>query len=84
VAALAKAGCADRGATISGLSIPFSLRARSRAVLTAIRMLSVPPDVMAPPASSPAWSRFAVIATTSTSISRRLGKRNGLSAFSNM
>ena len=35
-----------------------------------------------PPASSSACRRFVVMATTSSSICRRLGNRNGLSAFS--
>jgi hypothetical protein len=64
--------------------MPFSARARSRAAFTAIRMPSVPPEVIAPPDSSGAWSRLAVIAHTSSSMVRRLGKRKGLSAFSNM
>ena len=45
-------------------------------------MLSVPPEVMQPPAPAGAESSSAVSVTTSTSISRRLGKRSGLSAFS--
>ena len=81
-AAFAKAGCAEKGTTISGRSTPRSARARSRAESTPMRMLSVPPEVMAPPKPSGACTSPPVMETTSTSISRRLGKRKGFSAFS--
>ena len=56
-------------------------RARSRAVLTAIRIDSVPPEVMKPVASSP-WSKAAIVPTTSRWIWPSDGMARVLSAFS--
>jgi hypothetical protein len=60
----------------------FLARAHSRAVLTAIRMLSVPPEVMLPTVSPSPPRRLAVMATTSASNFFRLGKAMGFRPFS--
>jgi len=55
---------------------------KSLAVRMAISRLSVPPEVMLPTVRSSPPRSDAVMATTSVSILRRLGKTVGLSAFS--
>ncbi len=77
---MSNAGWALRGTIISGSLIPFSSRARSRAVFTAIRMLSVPPEVMLPTAAG-SLSSPAVMATTSDSNFLRLLKASGPRPF---
>src|SRR5260370_1267545 len=78
-AALLKAGWAVCGTTICGRSMAGRLtRAQSRADLTARKMLSVPPVVMAPRAPAPPCSSPSVIATTSLSNRARLGDAVGI------
>ena len=72
-----------QGLIISGFVMSGrSARAQSRAVFTAMKMLSVPPQVKLPTVSSSPPSRAAVMATTSTSNFLRLGNANGLNPFS--
>ena len=58
-AALWNAACAEIGTTISGSVMPFVVRAQSRYVFIARRMLSEPPDVTEPqtPFSLPTGAR---------------------------
>ncbi len=71
------------GSTISGTpSTGRCTLAQSRAVFTAIKMLSVPPEVMLPTVFSSPPKRSAVMAITSVSNLRRLGKAVGFSPFS--
>ena len=56
-------------------------RAHSRAVFTAIKMLSVPPLVIVPAASG-WWNISATAASTSVSHCRSPGNAMGFSAFS--
>jgi len=82
---LLNAGCAVNGATSSGFFMEgrFSA-AQSRAALTAIRMLSVPPEVIEPAVLLSPFNNEATMEMNSVSIFSRLGKSKGLSAFSNM
>ena len=81
-AALWNAACALFASTISGAVIPRSFAPRSRAASTAIRMLSVPPEVMKPATCSSPCNRSAVMRTTSDCIAPRLGNAIVLSALS--
>jgi hypothetical protein len=80
--ALWNAACALLATTISGFVIPRSIRPRSRAASTAMRMLSVPPDVMKPAVAASPWSRSAVMRTTSDWNEARLGNAIVFSALS--
>ncbi len=81
-AALWNAACALSGSTISGAVMPRSALPRSRAAFTAIKMLSVPPDVMNPAAVSGPCRSDATAPTTSDWISPSEGNAIVLSAFS--
>ena len=78
---MSKAACADLHRTSSGSVTPRSARAQSRYVLTAMMMLSVPPDVIVPHVSGPPWNIAQHICTTSASILRTKGNTSGCSGF---
>ena len=73
-APLSKAACAVFGTTTSGTPAAGRCsRAQSRAAFMAMRMLSVPPAVVDPPAPSGACSRSSTPAISSRSSAARLG-----------
>ena len=79
--AFSKAEWTEMGTTMLGFVTPRSVAARSRYALIARLMLSVPPDVTTPHASSPPLNMSTVMATISDSILRTPGKTPGCSGF---
>ena len=73
-APLSKAACAVFGTTTSGTPSTGRVScAQSRAAFIAVRMLSVPPAVVDPPAPGGACSRSSTPAISSRSHAARLG-----------